>query len=64
MIEHYAFDICKNTQLNFVNPKSTLMCIETHPFALQALLKLTGQLLKRDFQAMPDLTSEDGQEYR
>ncbi|XP_052794395.1 F-BAR and double SH3 domains protein 2-like isoform X3 [Mya arenaria] len=30
----------------------------------QALLKLTGQLLKRDFQAMPDLTSEDGQEHR
>ncbi|KAK3577241.1 hypothetical protein CHS0354_030521 [Potamilus streckersoni] len=30
----------------------------------QALLKLTGQLLKRDFPAMPDLTSEDGQEHR
>lgn len=30
----------------------------------QALQKLTSQLLKRDFQAMPDLPSVDGQEQR
>ncbi|KAL4229991.1 F-BAR and double SH3 domains protein 2 [Mactra antiquata] len=30
----------------------------------QSLLKLTGQLLKRDFQAMPDLSTEDGREHR
>lgn len=30
----------------------------------QALQKLTSQLLKRDFQAMPDLNSEDGKEHR
>ncbi|XP_053400156.1 F-BAR and double SH3 domains protein 2-like isoform X2 [Mercenaria mercenaria] len=30
----------------------------------QGLLKLTGQLLKRDFQAMPDLSTEDGREHR
>ncbi|XP_053400161.1 F-BAR and double SH3 domains protein 2-like isoform X6 [Mercenaria mercenaria] len=29
----------------------------------QGLLKLTGQLLKRDFQAMPDLSTEDGREH-
>ncbi|KAL5013058.1 hypothetical protein ScPMuIL_011609 [Solemya velum] len=30
----------------------------------QSLLKLTSQLLKRDFPAMPDLPSEDGKEHR
>ncbi|XP_052228176.1 F-BAR and double SH3 domains protein 2-like isoform X2 [Dreissena polymorpha] len=30
----------------------------------QSMLKLTGQLLKRDFQAMPDLSTEDGKEHR
>ncbi|KAK3100409.1 hypothetical protein FSP39_019408 [Pinctada imbricata] len=30
----------------------------------QALLKLTSGLLKRDFQATPDLTSDDGEEHR
>ncbi|XP_060556810.1 F-BAR and double SH3 domains protein 2-like, partial [Ruditapes philippinarum] len=30
----------------------------------QGLQKLTGQLLKRDFQAMPDLSTDDGKEHR
>ncbi|KAL8573231.1 hypothetical protein ACOMHN_006643 [Nucella lapillus] len=30
----------------------------------QGLLKVTGQLLKREFPAQPDITSEDGQEHK